>query len=78
MPERIAKVAQEYAGRQIGVGETFQVEAEHVYLLLTIGRIEPVEGESGYEVRDMTAGAPAAYMTRDMQPSRPGRSRKAH
>ena len=45
---RVSRVEQEYAGRRVGVGERFDVEEEHVALLLHIGRIEPVKGEPGY------------------------------
>jgi hypothetical protein len=64
MPERIAKVAQEYAQRQIKVGERFHVEPEHIVLLLALGRIEPEEIDSGYQTRDMTAGRPRKYRTK--------------
>jgi len=52
MPKRTSRVAQEYAGRAIGVGERFEVEEQHIYLLLAIGRIEPEEGETGFARRD--------------------------
>lgn len=53
MPERTSKVAHEYAGRQLTAGERFEVEPQHVVLLLAIGRIEPEEGEAGYIARDV-------------------------
>lgn len=65
--QRIAKVAQEYAQRQIKVGETFDVEPQDVHLLLTIGRIEPVAGETGYVTRDMTAAAKRTYQRKSVQ-----------
>lgn len=46
--ERTAKVAQEYRGKALKSGEKFDVEPQHVALLLAIGRIEPLEGEPGY------------------------------
>jgi hypothetical protein len=67
MPKRIAKVAQEYAGRDLQPGDPFDVEPQHVELLLLLDRIEPEEGEPGYVARDMTAGAPEGYRTRDME-----------
>lgn len=71
MIERTAKVAQEYAGRYIKVGETFEVEPQHVTLLLTIGRIEPEEGEPGYVSRDMAADHGGSYLTREIKRGRP-------
>jgi hypothetical protein len=78
MPERTCKVALQYAGRDVGVGERFNVEAKDVELLLTIGWIEPEEGEEVYVTRDMAAGEPEEYKTREMQPAKrkPGRPRK--
>ena len=76
MPKRITKVPHEYAGRQWKVGEAFECEPQHVALMLMLGRIEPEEGEIGYEVRDMVAAGPGSYLTRDMQPKRRGRPRK--
>ncbi len=78
MPERIAKVAQEYAQRRISVGERFHVEQQHVDLLLRVGHIEPEEGEPGYVARDLQAGDAGEYLTRDMKADqrRPGRPRK--
>ena len=46
--ERTAKVEQEYAQRQVKVGQRFQVEEQDVNALLALGRIEPVSGEAGY------------------------------
>lgn len=63
MPKRISKVAQEYAQRQIGVGETFDVEPQDVALLLTLDRIEP-------ETKDETAAEAAPYLTRDLAAQR--------
>ncbi len=70
MPERIAKVAQEYGQRRIKVGELFQVEPQHVDVLLRVGHIEPEEGELGYVVRDLNPGAAGVYQTRDMATER--------
>lgn len=81
MQERISKVAHEYAGRQLKVGDAFDIEPDHVPLLLALGRIEPAECELGYVARDMSAGAPAEYRTRDMNAETPcvkrGYKRKA-
>jgi hypothetical protein len=70
MPKRVSKIAQEYAGRDVAVGEEFDVEEQHVPLLLSIGRIEPVEGEAGYVAREMTAGKQPEYRTREMKPKK--------
>lgn len=48
--ERISKTDHEYAGRQLKAGERFECEAQHVGLLLTLGRIEPEVGEPGYQL----------------------------
>lgn len=77
MPERTAKVATEYAGRKLSVGERFHVEPNHVGVLLIVGHIEPEEGEPGYVARDLAADKPHEYLTRDMQPRRRGRPPKA-
>lgn len=68
MQKRIAKVAQEYAGRQVQVGEGFDVEPQDVVLLLTIGRIEPQDGDvlPGFMQRDMACDTPQGYATRVM------------
>lgn len=67
MPERTAKVATEYAGRKLAVGDRFEVEPNHVGILLAVGHIEPENGEPGYVARDLSAGESSGYMTRDMQ-----------
>jgi hypothetical protein len=76
MPERIAKVAQDYAQRPVKVGQRFHVEQHDVDLLLQLGRIEPVDGEPGYETSDLSAGVPAPYMTRDIQARRGHKARR--
>lgn len=73
MPLRTARVATEYAGRRLAVGDRFEVEPNHVGILLAVGHIEPVRGEPGYMARDMTADAPSGYQTRDMQAQPPRR-----
>lgn len=51
-----AKVELEYAQRQIKVGETFEVEPEHVNWLLALDRIEKVEKpKQQYMTRQLTA-----------------------
>lgn len=45
---RVSKVAQQYAGRDVAVGERFDVEEGHISLLLHLGRIEPEDGEPWY------------------------------
>jgi hypothetical protein len=74
MPERIARVAQDYAGRRVQPGEKFEVEDRHCRLLEAIRRIEPETAAPAPPVpplpalatRDMVATRPAAYATRDM------------
>lgn len=46
--ERISKGSHEYAGKKLQAGEKFEVEPKHIGLLLTLGWIEPEEGEPGY------------------------------
>lgn len=48
MPERTCRTAFQYAGSDLAVGDRFNVEDQHVDLLLKTGHIEPVEGEYGY------------------------------
>jgi hypothetical protein len=67
MPERISKVAHEYAGRQLSKGDKFECEEQHVNLLLAIGRLEPEEGEEGYQTRDMRAGKGGGYKRKNME-----------
>ena len=69
MPEMTSKVAHHYAGRNVNIGERFEVEPEHVAILLAMGRAEAVSSQTGevavvpqpgtYHRRDMAA-APAA------------------
>lgn len=68
MQKRIAKVDQEYAGRLVRVGQGFDVEPQDVVLLLTIGRIEPQDGDvlPGFMQRDMSCSGPQNYATRVM------------
>lgn len=48
MPTRISKTAHQYAGRDLSAGDQFDIEPQHVVLLLALGRIEPEKGEVGY------------------------------
>lgn len=68
MHRRVAKVAQEYAGRQVDVGETFDVDQQDLELLIAIGRVEREDGDAvpGFVKRDVVATTPANYNTRDM------------
>jgi hypothetical protein len=72
MPRHTAMVEQEYAGRQIKVGEAFDVEPIHVQLLSMLGRIDPKE--ASYEARDIRAGNAPEYSTRAMTAARPKRA----
>lgn len=57
---RVSKAIQRYAGKDIAVGESFDVHINNVKLLLAIGRIEPEPGEPGFIVRNVAASvAPA-------------------
>lgn len=47
--ERISKTDHEYAGVKLTAGDRFNVEPQDVRLLLVLGRIEPEEGEPGYQ-----------------------------
>ena len=67
MPERISKIAHEYGGRHLTVGELFDADAKDIRLLLLLGRIEPEQGEPGFETRDLFAGEPAPVRPRDAQ-----------
>lgn len=58
--ERTAKVDQEYAQRQVKVGQRFHVEQQDVQVLLILGRIEPVDGEAGFI-------PPTTYRTRELK-----------
>ena len=76
MAERVAKVAQEYAGRHILPGEKFHVEPHHERLLEAIGRIEPIATTPAPAVRrDLQAARPASYQTRDMSAEQPKKRR---
>ena len=71
MQERTCKKAHVYAGRQVEVGCRFKVELGDVELMLALGRIEREEGDfvPGHVARDMVAGWPGDYATRDMSAS---------
>lgn len=60
---RTTKIPHEYWGKLLGVGEKFECEPEHVWLLLTMGRIEPEPGEEGYVASVKDAAPPAAEST---------------
>lgn len=77
MAERVARVAQEYAGRHILPGEKFHVEPQHERLLEAIGRIEALaaQAEPISARRDMQASKPATYQTRDMAAAQPKKRR---
>lgn len=66
MPKRISKVAHEYAGRQLSKGDEFECEQQDIPLMSALGRIEPEEGEEGYQTRDMRAGKPAGYKRKNL------------
>jgi hypothetical protein len=78
MPQRVAKVEQEYAGRAVKVGEAFDVDQQDVQLLLDMGRIERGDEDSPppfYQVKVPTPSPIAAtgsYATREMRPNRRG------
>lgn len=69
MAMRKALVPQEYAGRKIAAGETFDVEPPHLHLLTVLGRIaepDPVEVESAQPTYSVSAVEEAPF-NRSMQ-----------
>jgi hypothetical protein len=72
MPERISKVSHEYAGRQVKVGERFNVDAADVELMVAMGRVErDVEDKIPAFVHPTkSADWPNTYATRDMNAAR--------
>lgn len=70
MPIRTCTKAHTYDGHQYEVGDRIDVEQRYIPMQLALGRIAPEAGDPGYEKRDITADAPAAYLTRDMAPAR--------
>lgn len=70
---RVSRILHVYAGREVQVGERFEVEQPHIFLpvLLANGIIEPEEGEPGYATR-------AAELKQTEQPQgSSGRTRRA-
>lgn len=66
--KRVSRVAQEYAGRQLQVGDTFECDAEHVGLLLAMGRVEREEGDPPAPNFGLHRGEPSqTYRTRDLK-----------
>lgn len=76
---RICKVPHEYAGRQVEVGERFDVEPAHVELAVALGRVErePDDIVPGYVTRDMAANWPNAYSPRAMSAKQARAARRA-
>lgn len=68
MPERICAIAHEYAGRQVKVGDRFEVEPGDVELMLATGRVQRESDDRvpGYVSRDMAANWPHGYQTAAM------------
>lgn len=79
MPARVSKVIHEYAGRQIKVGETFDVHEADVDLMLAIGRIERMDTDRvpDHVSSSMAAEWPNGYSTRAMTARRSGYKTKA-
>ncbi len=67
MPRRIAKVKQEYAGRDIAAGEAFEVEAEHVDILLYAGLID---ADDAIEDFQLAAGNAERALDQDLRDMR--------
>ena len=67
MPQRISKIAHQYAERDLTAGESFDVEPQDVSLLLLLGRIE-AEVDGGSSVPQ--ASAQGHYSRRDMTVSK--------
>ncbi len=73
---RTCKTPHEYSGVQRKPGEQFEVEQQHVELLVGLGRIEREEGDvvPAHVSRDQAASWPASgYLTRDMNAAPAGR-----
>jgi hypothetical protein len=70
--ERICKMAHEYAGRQVEVGDRFEVEPGDVALMLAMGRIQREEGDEvpAHVARDLASTWPDCYNTRAMTAAR--------
>jgi hypothetical protein len=67
MPLRKSKVEHEYPlGVMRKVGEKFDVEQQHVEILLKLGRIEDEKIEADIELPAVQAVQPENYPTRDM------------
>ena len=68
MPEMTSKVAHHYAGRNVNIGERFEVEPEHVAILLAMGRAEAVSSQTGEVAgrKVVAASQPGPYRRRDM------------
>lgn len=64
--KRVAKIAQEYAGKKVAPGKEFDVEVKDLQLLTVLGRIETEEVKSD-EDRQMTV---QEYRTRAMNTGR--------
>lgn len=80
MPQRVAKIEQEYAGRIVKPGESFEVEPGDVQLLLDLGRIERTAQDPPppwYQQPVSPTPPPAVYQTRDMQPAARQHGRRA-
>ena len=68
MPQRISKIAHQYAGRDLTAGESFDVEPEHIVLLLALGRID-AEADGGSNAPQVSA-QPRHYRRLDITASK--------
>lgn len=67
--KRTTKIPHTYAGRDLTVGDTFEIEDKDVPLLLAMGRIER---EAGDPPAQFDGPQPGQYSRRDMVAERSG------
>lgn len=77
MVQRRSRVEHVYAGRVVGVGDTFEVEEQDVEILSRLGRIEPEEGDKvpGYAVKPLLPNQETGYSDRAMRAQTPRQRR---
>lgn len=71
---RTAKVAQQYAGKEYKPGDQFEVEQDHIALLIYLDRIELEPGETGYLSKDCKTDHMATVPVEPFQPKQPKRA----
>lgn len=76
---RISKATHDYAGRTLHAGDKFDVEDDHVVILLALNLIEPEEDIEQFQqsIGNAQRGIESqVYGTRDMQAARPKTARR--